>query len=242
MIFRERTKFRVIEIGKFAGVEFTSIIISTIAFYFAFSMIPIIRQKFGRRSFQLGNVIFILIGITLLGFLSDYFVVIFWAFLISLAYHFYVVRQRVKNGENWYSRSLGDSYLMNTPLGLKFSENIIHRFVEPAILLLLGYFTYSFINPFLGGYFAVCGLGIAIIESHVENQYKHSLLDQIDNDILSKFYNEQLKEALKDPEKKVKDSEQGVRNPHNNKVSADLIKFFAEKKEREESDDDDIFI
>lgn len=245
MIFREKQQFRFFDVGKFKGAELISIITSTIAFYFAFSLLPIIRRDFGQRSFDLSHIFLIIGAFFFLSTISNFGKLGLVLFIGTIAYHSYVVRKRAKNGDNWFSRSLGQSYLMQTPLSIKYSENILHRFVEPIIVCVIGLFFFK-IDYFFGMYLITAGIGIAIIENQLHQQFWHNMLDQIDSDILSKFYNKQLKQALDGDETNGAgaapslSSSDGVRNPHNTNIAVNIVNYYEDK--RNETDDEEIFI
>ncbi|MCB0638709.1 MAG: hypothetical protein KDC54_18895, partial [Lewinella sp.] len=109
--------------------------------------------------------------------------IVWIAFGVMAGIHRIRIRRRNKQGILWHSRYIGDSYLERF---LPFRLPLIHRLIEPVVLVVIGWLV-SFFNTPLSFSIYTSGVMMCLQANFRYYELKHQILDMQDNLIESQF-------------------------------------------------------
>jgi hypothetical protein len=171
--------------------EWALALLSLISSCFAISVVPFLRKDMGERYFGWLNLYFgysVVAGFTFFGSLLGFFIhqpIIFpqlmygflLAFIGASIYQRREITRKNNKGIEWHSMFIGTSIL---PVPL--SQEKILKFVEPAVVFLLGKLLWTF-NWQVGLWLTFAAFGLAINNNIVFYQERQAILDLRDGQI-----------------------------------------------------------
>ena len=176
-------------------------LLSLISSCFAISVIPFLRKDMGERYFGwlnlffgytvvanfmfLGSLMAMLLG--MVGYrvaLSPQLMMLFWlAFIGASLYHRREIARKNNAGIEWHSMYIGTSLL---PLPL--APEKIHKFVEPGLVFVVGYF----LSGQVGLWLILAAVGLLVNNHIVYYNERRCILDMRDARIEAKYFSAAL--------------------------------------------------
>lgn len=108
-----------------------------------------------------------------------------YCYVTLAAAHLFRTWIRERSGIVWHSRSNGISWLSFLPI----SDDVLFRYVEPAIVIAGGWFLRSVDGP-TGGWLLFAGIAMFVRNMIVAGQQKDMILDVIDAQIEARYINQ----------------------------------------------------
>lgn len=170
-----------------------------IAFTICLPVMVFLRRKMGYRFISLPRLMImaaILFVIATLGaFLpigaNIYFLYIFLLLFLVLGFIERRLRWRdIKRGINWHSRSRGISWL--NKLLPTVPDSVMKRFIDPAVVFVVGLLFLFFIQELTGIYLLIAALMMFAWESYDYDRSINLMLDQLDNLIESEVMSKNI--------------------------------------------------
>lgn len=158
---------------------------------FSITLEVFLRHRFGERYLHSVHVVLSLalaaLSIVLYSYFSDEQIAsviaknyMLWAaalFIVLSVWHLIVIQIRLKRGEEWHSKSSGDSWLYFDFYPIK--QQTFQRFVEPTLCLFIGYLLRDSYTPF--AIWIMLASGCMLIKGQIEYQRTREWhLDRLD--------------------------------------------------------------
>jgi hypothetical protein len=175
--------------------EWVLALLSLISGCFAVSIVPFVRKDFGERYLGWLNLffgytvvaVFTTVGTLFAGLAGPFLHVgiggapimrLFWlAFVVLSIYHRREIARKNKAGVRWHSMYFGTSILP-----LPFSQEVVHKFAEPGIVILAGWLL-SGISTLPGVWLMLAGAALFVNNHIVYFNQRQAILDIRDAEI-----------------------------------------------------------